>query len=180
MRKGRKTFPTVSGELKDGNEAHRAAKTQCLCMLFQRQFPNLVPWCLPKSLASVSHFSLQYLQSVLVQEPLHVLLKWRWNVGLWHPAIWLSSAWIFLCLPSFTFKLLYVSHSRYFDSQILCWSYGWVFQSCKLLFIQIVGTIAIWQLWPAEGLCFSTWDHSSTHFPYSSDQGDASGNLSLQ
>lgn len=150
MRKERKTFPTVNGQLKNRNQAHRALKKQCLSMLFQREFPNLVPCYLSKPLASVSHFSLQCLQSVLVQESLHMLLRCRWNCGLWRPASWLSSAWIFLCLPSFTFFLLYVSHSRNFDSQILCLSYGWVFSSYKLLFIQIVSTIAIWQLLPAE------------------------------
>lgn len=35
-----------------------------LSSVFQRQLPNLVPYCLPKSLAFVSHFSLQCLQSV--------------------------------------------------------------------------------------------------------------------
>lgn len=90
--------------------------------------------------------------------------KCRWNGGFWHPATCLSSAWIFLCLPSLTFMLFHVSHSRNFDGEVFCWSCGSFFRGYKLFFIQIVGAIAIWQLLPAEGLCFSTWDHISTQF----------------
>lgn len=45
-----------------------------------------VSYCLPKSLAYVSHFSLQHLQSVLVQESIHTLLRCRLNVGFWYLA----------------------------------------------------------------------------------------------
>lgn len=126
----------------------------------------------------MSHFSLQCLQSVLAQESLHTLLRCRENVGFWHPATWLSSAWIFLCLPSFTFMLLYVSHSRNFDSQILHWSYMGGFSAvinCSLfrLLVQLpYGNCC--QL----KVCASVHETTSAHnFPYSSDPGDASGNL---
>lgn len=60
--------------------------------------------------------------------------------------------------------LLYVSLSRNFDSKLFCWSYGWIFSGYKLLFIQIISTIAIWQFMPEEDLYFSLWDHISIQF----------------
>lgn len=133
-------------------------------MLFQRQFPNLVPYCLLKLLAFVSQFSLQCLQSVLVQESLHTLLRCRRNGGFWHPATGYHLLGTFsachlspLCFCMFiTVETL---TSKYFVEVTGCFFSGY-----KLLFIQIVGTAAIWQLLPAEGLCFSTRHHISTQF----------------
>lgn len=148
-----------------------------LSSVFQRQFPNLVLYCLPKSLAFVSHFLLQCLQSVLVQESLHMLLSADGMVGFGilpraYHLLGSFSACHLSPLCFFMFLTVEILTAKYFVEVVGRFS-GVINCSLFRLLVQLpYGNCC--QL----KVCASVHETTSAHnFPYSSDPGDASGNL---